>query len=284
MMVQLKMEKSTPAHKTEMSASPVAPQEDIEMQTIQDEKSEKASKDDDEDSFDIEEETRRCEFSMWSYGFCNTAVSLLTSSFGLLLSYMAKRATNFTSVTHSLAPKDGCLPSYALGLYRIELCRQDLSKEDTLSQASAVEGISQSVILPNPFTDHLTDPELCDIYRLENVAINDRMWDVSRVAGGLATILGVAVFAWIILSPCFEGINIRAVACTCLLVYFLESLTFIVFDSAVCHSLGCSFDIGSYYGVASCLCWFLCSISTIRMFMFHRDLRYERHDEDELLE
>ena len=232
---------------------------------------------DDDESFDILVEERRCAVTMWSYGMGNTIMSLLLSSCGLLMSLLAKRTTKFTSLNSSLAPKDGFLPLYALGLYRIELCRHEISEEESLSQAAAVGVMGQFKVLSQIFTESLRDPELCDIYRLDHTTISDDMWDVSRLAGALAILLGFTAISWILLSPCFEGINMRAVACTSVIVYFCESLTFLVFDSNVCHTLGCTFSTGAKYGVVSCVCWFFASIYTAKMYIFHRDLVYKRH-------
>ena len=55
-------------------------------------------------------------------------------------------------------------------------------------------------------------------------------------------------------------------------LFLLKSVTFILFDSAVCKDLGCSLGSGGYCGIVSSVCWFVTSLLAMRMYLYHKEV------------
>ena len=105
----------------------------------------------------------------------------------------------------------------------------------------------------------------CIIYQLQASDVNDRMFQVSRSLAFLATVLGGFLSVFVSAASFWQSINLRPIGIGYLIAYFLQSFSFLFFDSHLCAEHSCQMSQGCYLSIVASVCWILTSIVTSRM-------------------
>jgi hypothetical protein len=176
----------------------------------------------------------RC-YASYPYGKMPTFMTIAFSFLGLVTSLLAKRSTSFLVLHKSLAPLDIIyIPTYYLGLYRIQLCTGRVLNESAVHgehTLSYTDHYYNSTNADQIFRRELQDineiffrnESDCKIVRLSAAEVRDKFWSLARFSSALAALCGIVVFSWSVVSCCSSKVNVKAVGFLGLVTYLFES-------------------------------------------------------------
>jgi hypothetical protein len=166
---------------------------------------------------------------------------------GSTLSVLTRQSTRFVTLGDPLLVGSTTYdPIHYLGLIRVEMCFNE-------TFSSSVDGHEAGG---------------CHVITMRSTDVSDTVYEVARLFGSLAMVLGTFLTFFLTASVVWETINIRPIGFSLLLTYFFQSFTMLMFDSRVCATNHCSVGAGCCLSIASAFCWFGSCIATATMEAF----------------
>eukprot|EP00537_Pseudo-nitzschia_pungens_P000873 CAMPEP_0172357366 /NCGR_PEP_ID=MMETSP1060-20121228/1765_1 /TAXON_ID=37318 /ORGANISM="Pseudo-nitzschia pungens, Strain cf. cingulata" /LENGTH=812 /DNA_ID=CAMNT_0013078037 /DNA_START=640 /DNA_END=3078 /DNA_ORIENTATION=- len=224
----------------------------------------------------------------WSHGIVWTCMALFFGWFGVGLSYWARRSTSFVYLHQPmyLDPRYETIP--AVGMIKLELCWNETHldlldelpydyqdepdhKQRRTSTGELFEYEHKSAKPVNDATsendkdeDRVLD---CMVHRLTSDDIHDdTMYTVSQAVAFLSMVMGGFVTICLTASIFWRSINLRPIGAGYLLAYFLQSFTFLIFDSDLCSEhQGCTMSRGGILSAIASICWIVSCAASARM-------------------
>eukprot|EP00536_Pseudo-nitzschia_multiseries_P009591 jgi/Psemu1/325710/estExt_fgenesh1_pg.C_2710011 len=216
-----------------------------------------------------------------SHGTLWTCMALAFAWCGVGLSYMARQSTDFVSLNQPmyLDPRYETIPAF--GMIKLELCwnathlevldelRDDggeLNHKERRRTGELVEYERNNVV---PVSTVLDEDRVldCMVHRLTSDDIHDdTMYTVSQAVAFLSMVMGGFVTICLTASIFWKSINLRPIGAGYLVAYFLQSFTFLVFDSDLCGDhQGCTLSGGGILSAIASVCWIVSCAASARM-------------------
>jgi len=223
----------------------------------------------------------------FGHGLVWTCVAITFAWVGLGLSIAARQSTHFVTLAEPmyLDPRYETIP--AIGMIQIELCfnnthldiLEELGESDEEPNQKAYDGFDDDSAdsIGSSVVDDATTP--CIKHRLtSDDNTDDFMYQLSRSTAFLAIALGGFITICLTFSAYWKTINLRPIGAGFLVAYFLQSFTFLIFDSSLCKdNLGCSMSRGGIYSAIASACWIIACAASARM--DHKKFRAEKKRE-----
>jgi len=221
----------------------------------------------------------------FSHGLVWTCMAITFGWVGFGLSLAARQSTAFVLLKEPmyLDPRFEKIP--AVGMIKIELCFNETHLDilEELNDDPQLVSQPQKRTFDLPLTeleshdfnkandfvadviDNATIP--CIIHRLTSDDVHDdAMYTTSVAAAFLAVVFGGFVTICLTFSAFWKTINLRPIGAGYLLAYFLQSFTFMIFDSNLCKdNMGCSMSRGGTLSAISSVCWIISCAACARM-------------------
>lgn len=199
-----------------------------------------------------QEREDRKHFMWFTHGKLWTMLAIVFAWTGLLCSFQARDTTSFASLEYPIFIDTSYEEVYDVGMVNVQLC---LNKTHT--------GIDD-----------------CAVHALGVDSVSDKMFQLARSMAFLAILLGGFLAASITLAVFWSSINLRPVGIGFLITYFLQSLTFLFYDSDLCASHSCHMSKGTAYSIAGSFCWIFAAVASARM----DNVRYQQEKARSLFE
>ena len=176
----------------------------------------------------------------FAHGHIWTMVGIIFSWLGFALAFLARRSNSFVTLENPMYVDPVFDPIDQVGMVNLQLCFNETYVEDP-----ALTG--------------------CTIHRLDSTDINDAMFQVSRILVSLVILLGGFMSAFLTSTMFWSSINLRPIGIGYLISYFLQSFTFLFFDTNLCAQYKCHISTGCYYSIIASICWILACVASSRM-------------------
>jgi hypothetical protein len=181
--------------------------------------------------------------SLFSHGFKWTVIGIIFSWLGFTLAILARQSTSFATLESPLQVDPVFEPVVEVGMMNLKLCYNEtyLGEEGDIG---------------------------CMIHRLDSDEVNDAMFQVSRMLLSMAILVGGFMSIFLTVASFWSSINLRPVGVGCLICYFLESFSFLFFDTHLCAQYTCRVSTGCYFSIVASACWILSCVAASRMDAF----------------
>ena len=166
-----------------------------------------------------------------------TALGIVASIFGSVLSIMSRESTRFVTLGDPIAIAPIYQDVTALGLVKFVICLSD-----TISSGGD-----------------------CQVLRLSSDDINDAVFELARVLLTIAAVLGTILTACLLSSVYWESINLKPVGIGFLVVYFCQAFSMLFFDAQICHRHDCRMGAGGIICILASVCWIFVCLATVKM-------------------
>ena len=252
-------------------------------------------------------------FEWCAHGLIWTCLAITFGWAGFGMSIVARQSTDFVALKSPmyLDPRYEKIPT--VGMIQLELCfnethldiLEELKDDDDekFVLLDMKELKPQSRLFDEPVTnnnghtypshggargthfavlDEIDDtPANCIIHRLTSDDVNDDvMYKVSQSVAFLAIVFGGFVTIFLTSSVFWKTINLRPIGMGYLVAYFLQSFTFLIFDSSLCKdNEGCTMSQGGIYSAIASVCWIISCAASARM--DNRKFRNEQKESEE---
>lgn len=197
-------------------------------------------------SNEIDNNERIQHFVLFAHGKVWTALAVIGTTVGFILSLLSRRHTEFVKLQRSYHVSVEYDDINAIGLSSIRLCQN-------------------STLFPDP---------VCFSKGLGSSITDDTMVDVARFLASLATVCGFLLSTCILASIIWKTINLKPVGYGLLFTYFAQSFSMLFFDSNLCAEYKCKVGTGCTLGIVSSIFWIVACIGIAKMDAFK--IREER--------
>ena len=226
----------------------------------------------------------------FAHGVLWTCMAIAFGWMGVGFSYAARVSPSFVETREPmyLDPRYETIPG--VGMIHMELCfnqthlsiLEELNDNGFLLEGEKLELGAQSRTRSShsfiKYDDDDDDDDIgpsvvdlatspCIIHRLTSDDVHDDvLYQLSRSMAFLAMLLGGFLTACITLSVFWKTINLRPIGAGLLVAYFMQSFTFLIFDSNLCKdNSGCVMSAGGTYSALASVCWILACAASARM-------------------
>ena len=185
-------------------------------------------------------------FQWFAHGYFWTIVGILFSWTGFALAMLARRSNTFVTLETPMYIDPVFDTVEHVGLVNLQLCFNET---------------------------YVDDPALtgCTTHRLDSTDINDSMFQISRILVSLVILLGGFMSAFLTTTLLWSSINLRPIGIGYLFSYFLQSFTFLFFDTNLCAQYTCHVSTGCYYSILASICWIVACVAASRMDVYKLD-------------
>lgn len=174
---------------------------------------------------------------LFAHGKFWTCLGVITAWFGMIFGVLARWDPAFVTVDSPIYIDASFLEVHEVGMINFMLC----------------------------YNVTYTGMSGCASHRLEAAETNDTMFQVARSMAFLAIFLGSFLAVFMAASTFWKSINMRPIGVGLLITYFLQSFTFLLFDSNLCSDHKCNAASGTAYSIVASLCWITACIAALRM-------------------
>ncbi len=225
----------------------------------------------------------------FAHGLMWTCLAIAFGWMGVGFSYAARQSTHFVATKEPmyLDPRYETIP--AIGMIQMELCfnrthldiLEDLNDNGFLLEPGLELGTqprTRTVDSAPEYNDDDDDDDIgpsvvdlattpCIIHRLTSDDVHDDvLYQLSRSMAFLAILLGGFITACLTLSIFWKTINLRPIGAGFLVAYFMQSFTFLIFDSNLCKdNMGCKMSRGGACSMVASICWIVACATCARM-------------------
>jgi hypothetical protein len=179
-------------------------------------------------------------FMWFPHGTFWTLIGFFFAWAGVVCSYEARNTFRFVTVDSPIYVDTNFEEVYEVGMINFQLC----------------------------FNETHTGMSGCTIHELASTDVNDKMFQIARSMAFLAILLGGFLAASITIATFWSTINLIPIGFGFLLTYFIQTLTFLLFDSELCALHQCHMAKGTIHSLIGSMCWILASIASARMDAF----------------
>jgi hypothetical protein len=190
--------------------------------------------------------------SWLAYGFKWTVIGIIFSWLGFALAILARQNTSFATLETPLQVDPVFEPVVEVGMMNLKLCYNEtyLGEEGDTG---------------------------CMIHRLDSDEVNDAMFQVSRILLSMAILVGGFMSIFLTTASFWSSINLRPIGVGCLICYFLQSFSFLFFDTQLCAQYTCRVSTGCYFSIIASACWIMSCVAASRMEAFKMGQREKRY-------
>lgn len=203
------------------------------------------------------------------HGLIVSLLPVFFAFYALMWSILAKHSTSFATLQEPLTPTESFLPVTHVGLYRLLVCEYNGNNFTVIS--GQTQNTVYTAMTKEASEGTASDGDKCTILQTQWKHITDVAWDLSRIFGAIAVLLGLTSFVFLIVATFRDEVNLSALMVTILIVYLLECMTTLFFDSKMCRNLGCRLSTGGAFEIVACAFWFACGVATLILFIRRRD-------------
>jgi hypothetical protein len=175
---------------------------------------------------------------IFAHGKFWTVIGILFSWVGVALAVMARQSVEFVTLEFPFYIDPTFETVTEIGLMRLRLCFNETYDED------------QSGCVNHP---------------LASADIDDRMFELARALITLAILLGFFLSIFLTVAVFWNSINLRPIGIGYLIAYFMQSASFLFFDTTLCGEHKCLVGTGCYFSIAGSICWIISCVASSRM-------------------
>ena len=184
------------------------------------------------------------------------------------------RHSYFARLQYPMHLDEAYLPVLDVGLFEIKACSSSRratnimrSNYNTISDKKSEYVLgSTSTIFVNKTSSFITD-EGCNHSQIYISTSHDLMWNLSRFFNSLSLYFSL-ITTFLFATWFFDSLRVttlKSISIGQLLTYFISSLSFLFFESDLCHEHGCLISNGSIYLMCSCFLWFVTGICVLKI-------------------
>uniref|UniRef100_A0A7S4AST2 Uncharacterized protein n=1 Tax=Pseudo-nitzschia australis TaxID=44445 RepID=A0A7S4AST2_9STRA len=244
------------------------------------------------------QQNRQQHIKWWSHGFVWTCIAISFGWCGVGLSFCSRQSTDFVALNMPmyLDPRYQEIPS--VGMIQLELCLNttyteirdqlddDYNYEPKQQRNYELLSYEQNNVIDlhaneDSGTSSTDSTTACLVHRLtSDDTHDDTMYTVSQSVAFLGLVFGIFVTTCLTCSVAWKSINLRPIGFGYLVAYFLQSFTFLVFDSNICTDQGgCTMGRGGNLSAVASVCWIVSCAATSRMDKRkHKNEQQQQHD------
>jgi hypothetical protein len=167
-----------------------------------------------------------------------TGLGLFSTWMGFMFAYLARSSTEFVTLEVPVYVDPIFDKVSSVGMINLQLCFNE-------TFAPTAQGC---------ITDQLGSDEVEDV-----------IFQVARSFAFLAVLLGGFMSVMLTSAVVWYSINLRPIGLGYLFAYFLQSFTFLFFDTKLCSAHGCNISSGGYQCIAASIFWIIACIAASRM-------------------
>jgi hypothetical protein len=175
--------------------------------------------------------------SLFGHGRLWTLLAIMFSWSGFAFAFFSRSSTEFVTMD---------IPIYVDPVF------------DTVSEIGLIN-------LRLCYNESFIDRSGCTIHELGSDDVNDRMFQISRSLIFVAILFGGFLSSCLSASVCWSSINLRPIGVGYLITYFLQSFSFLFFDSDLCAEHQCHLGRGCLFSIVASICWLASGIAASRM-------------------
>ena len=191
----------------------------------------------------------------FSHGRLWTVVGIVATWIGFAFAYNTFTSTKFVELSTPFYVDPIWNEVTQVGMINLQLCYNETYIIDQEEITSSMVEIS-------------TATSECTIYKLTSDDIDDTMFQASRSMAFLAILVGGFMSFFLTSAIYWHSINLRPIGFGYLLAYFLQSFTFLFFDSTLCEQHGCALSTGGKLSAMASICWIISCVAAARMDSF----------------
>jgi hypothetical protein len=184
------------------------------------------------------EEDPENHFMLFAHDRLWTGLGLFSSWMGFMFAYLARSSTEFVTLEVPVYIDPIFDKVSSVGMINLQLCYNE-------TFAPTAQGC---------ITDQLGSDEIEDV-----------IFQVARSFAFLAVLLGGFMSVMLTSAVVWYSINLRPIGLGYLFAYFLQSFTFLFFDTELCSAHGCTISSGGYHCIAASVFWIIACIAASRM-------------------
>jgi hypothetical protein len=224
-------------------------------------------------------------FQWCAHGLVWTCMAITFGWVGVGLSFAARQSTGFVQLKEPMYLDPRYEKISAVGMIQLELCFNETHLDilEELNDDDQLEAQPGNRMFDLPLTDiksHdykqandfvadvIDDATIpCIVHRLTSDDVHDdAMYTMSVSTAFLAMVFGGFVTICLTFSAFWKTINLRPIGAGYLIAYFLQSFTFLIFDSNLCKdNMGCSMSRGGTLSAIASVCWIISCATCARM-------------------